>query len=93
MEDFLKFKKMLTPIIIQIIFWIGVVGSIIFGLITMVQGAASSFGGGAMVFSGLIMIFFGPILTRIYCELLIVIFSINDSLTEIKNQLKNSSNH
>ncbi|MDW8226379.1 MAG: DUF4282 domain-containing protein, partial [Anaerolineales bacterium] len=82
MEDFLKFKKMITPIIIQILFWIGVVGSVIMGLISIVGGANAHYGGGAMVFAGILWIFLGPIITRIYCELLIVIFSINDTLTD-----------
>ncbi len=88
MQDFLKFKKMVTPVIIQILFWIGVVVSVIGGLISIVRGAGASYGGGGMVLVGLLWIFLGPIIVRIYCELLIVIFSINDTLTDIKNQLK-----
>lgn len=91
MEDFLKFKKMVTPIIIQILFWIGVVGSIIVGLISIVGGANARYGGGGMVIAGLMWILLGPIVTRVYCELLIVIFSINDTLTEVKNLLKNKT--
>ncbi|AXA37028.1 MAG: DUF4282 domain-containing protein [Candidatus Hydrogenedentota bacterium] len=89
MEDFLKFKKMITPIIIQILFWIGVVCSILIGLISIASGANAPYGGGGRVFWGLVWILVGPIITRVYCELLIVIFSINDTLTEIKNSLKN----
>lgn len=79
---------MVTPVIIQILFWIGVVVSVIGGLISIVRGAGASYGGGGMVLVGLLWIFLGPIIVRIYCELLIVIFSINDTLTDIKNQLK-----
>ena len=88
MKDFLNFKKMVTPVIIQILFWIGVVVSVIGGLISIIGGAVSDYGGGAMVFMGLLYIFLGPLVVRIYCELLIVVFSINDTLTEIKNSLK-----
>ncbi len=91
MEDFLKFKKMITPIIIQILFWIGAAGSILLGLIGIVGGAAAQSGGGGMMFVGLLWILLGPIFARIYCELLIVIFSINDTLTEVKNLLKNKT--
>ncbi len=91
MEDFLKFKKMITPIMIQILFWIGVVGSIIVGLICIVGGAVAEYGGGAMVFMGLAWILLGPIAARIYCELLIVIFAINDTLTDIRNSLENKT--
>jgi len=88
MEDFLNFKKMITPMIIKILFWIGVALTVIGGLISIVGGATSDYGGGPMVLMGILWVFLGPILVRIYCELLIVIFSINDSLTEIKNILK-----
>ncbi len=84
MNDFLKFKKMITPVIIQILFWIGVVGSVILGLILIIVG-------GANARWGLMWILLGPIVTRVYCELLIVIFSINDTLTEVKNVLKNKT--
>ena len=32
MGDFLKFKKMITPTIMQVLFWVGVVVAIIGGL-------------------------------------------------------------
>lgn len=91
MEDYLKFRKMITPLIIQILFWVGVVVSVLVGLVMVFGGIASKFGGGGMVFSGLLWIVLGPILTRIYCEILIVIFSINDSLIDIRSALKQKS--
>ncbi len=91
MEDFLKFRKMITPVIIQIIFWVGVVASVLAGLISIVGGASASYGGGMMVLAGLLWIFVGPIIVRIYCEILIVLFSINDRLSEISNSLTNRS--
>ena len=88
MEDFLNFKKMLTPIIIKILFWVLVVLVVLAGLASIIGGISADYGGGKMVFSGLVMILLGPIAVRIYCELLIVIFSVNDTLTEIKNLMK-----
>lgn len=88
MEDFLNFKKMITPLIIKILFWAGVVLVVLAGLLSIINGAGSSYGGGAQVLTGLLMILLGPVVVRIYCELLIVIFSVNDTLTEIKNILK-----
>ena len=40
MEDFIKFRKMITPLIIQILFWVGVAGTVIAALVMM----GSSFG-------------------------------------------------
>ena len=86
MEDFLKFRKMITPAIIQILFWIGVVLCIIGGLYVMV---ASVFGSGNIMtfFGGLLFLVIGPVGVRIYCELLILFFRMNETLTEIKNGL------
>jgi len=77
MNDFLSFRTMITPVIIKIIFLIGVVCTVIAALLTMLQG-------GVNVLAGLIFLFVGPLLVRIYCEILIVIFRINETLTEIK---------
>jgi len=87
MEDFIKFRKMITPVIIQILFWVGVAGSILGGLVTMFM-SFNAYNGGAMVFvGGLAMIIFGPIAVRIYCELLILLFRMNETLTDIKTSL------
>ncbi len=85
MEDFLSFRKMITPLIIQIVFWVGVVLSVIGGIGMIISGAGARFGGGNQVLTGLIMLFLGPLFVRIYCELLIVMFRINETLTEIKH--------
>ena len=87
-RDFIKFDKMLTPIIIQVIFWIGVVVSVLFGLGMIFSGMRSMFGGGSAVFMGLVWLVLGPVMTRVYCELLIVVFKIHDSLVDIKTSLR-----
>ena len=85
MNDFLAFRKMITPLIIQIIFWIGVAICVLSGLITVISGVASDFGGGAQVLRGLLIIILGPLGVRIYCELLIIVFRIHDRLVDIKD--------
>lgn len=47
---------------------------------------ATSYDAGMLV-TGLLTIFLGPLIVRIYCEILIVIFRINETLTEIKQEL------
>ena len=37
LKDFLNFRKMITPVIIQVLFWVGVVGMVIASLVTMVS--------------------------------------------------------
>ncbi|MBM4285962.1 MAG: DUF4282 domain-containing protein [Deltaproteobacteria bacterium] len=78
MKGFLSFHAMLTPIIIQIIFWIGVAACVIAGVVMIAVGKAQ----------GLLIILLGPIGVRVYCEILIVFFRINDTLMDIKHLLE-----
>ena len=87
MKDFLAFRTMLTPIIIQVIFWVGVVICVIAGLIYILSGVGQ-YGGGPNVVKGVILLFLGPIAVRIYCEILIIFFRINETLTEIQHTLE-----
>jgi uncharacterized membrane protein len=89
MKDLLNFKKMLTPIIIPILFWIGTIICIIAGIVFIVLGVTgySNPDNGEMVLLGIGYLVLGPIVIRVYCEFLIILFSINDTLTDIKKQL------
>lgn len=82
MNDFLAFRKMITPVAIQILFWLFVVGVIITGFVAMAQGKA---------LAGLVVIIIGPVMVRIYCELLIVAFKIFESLRNIEIQKTSGS--
>ena len=74
LKDYLTFKKMITPMVIQIVFWIWVVFIIIGGLGMMFT---------VSFFGGLGMILFGPILARISIELIIVMFEISEGIQTI----------
>lgn len=86
MSDFWAFRKMVTPVIIQIIFWVGVIISIIAGIAYIVIGIKIP--GNQYVLAGVLLIIFGPLAVRLYCEILIVFFRINETLTEIKHILE-----
>jgi hypothetical protein len=73
MDDFLAFRKMLTPVIIQVVFWLGLIGVAVWGW--------QSADGGIL---GVLMIVVGAVMWRVYCEILIVIFRILDVLTDIR---------
>ena len=75
-RDFLFFDKMIVPKVILIIYWILLVVCVLGGIITMFQ----SFLG------GLGILIFGPLVVRIYCELMIVLFKMNEALQEIRNK-------
>ena len=84
MLDFIMFRKMITPIIIQIICYILMAVMAILGLSIIVAGDMIPGGGG--VGMGLLVLILGPLIIRIYAELIIILFRINETLTEIKNQ-------
>ena len=81
--DFITFRTMLAVPFIMVLFWIGVLWAIIVGIGLMFQ-----LGGAAGVCAGLSTIVLGPFLVRLYCEFLIVIFRINETLTEILHTLR-----
>ena len=80
---------MITPIIIPILFWVGTIICIVAGIVFIVLGVTgySNSDSGEMVLLGIGYLVFGPIVIRVYCEFLIILFSINDTLTDIKKQL------
>jgi hypothetical protein len=84
-NDFFAFRTMITPVIIQILFWVGVALCFIFGIGAMLVG--DRYGNGSPVW-GLLIIVFGPVLVRIYCEILIIFFRMNETLTDIKHTLE-----
>ncbi|MFC0524447.1 DUF4282 domain-containing protein [Pontibacillus salicampi] len=89
MQDYLHFDKMITPTIIKAIFWIGVGLSILTGFIMVISGATSDWGGGLQILTGLVTIILGPFIIRIYCELLIVLFKMNEALQELRTTHNN----
>ncbi len=88
MKDFLAFRTMLTPILIQIIFWVGAGICVAIGLVYFVSGFTAQYGGGSNILKGLAILILGPLTVRIYCEILIIFFRINETLTEIKHALE-----
>ncbi len=86
MSDFWSFRKMVTPVIIEILFWVGVIICIVAGLIMIGLGVKANLA--QSVLSGVLLVIFGPLAVRVYCEILIVFFRINETLTEIKHVLE-----
>jgi len=83
MNEYLTFRKMITPMVIQVVFWLGAIGFIIGGIGTMFAGQAGGF------LKGLVVLVLGTLMWRIWCELVIVFFSMNDSLREIRDKTGN----
>jgi hypothetical protein len=85
MGDFLSFRKMITPAVIQIFFWLGVVICVIAALGILSNSntlaAASPL---PPALSAILVLIIGPLIVRIYCELLMVLFRIYESLRAIE---------
>lgn len=81
---------MITPVIIKIVFWIAVGGAVLVGLFSIGTGMVT-YDGQGLVVSGILMIILGPLVVRIYCELIIIMFKVYESLNEIKDTLKKST--
>ncbi|QJW93594.1 DUF4282 domain-containing protein [Frigoriglobus tundricola] len=83
--DFLTFRLMVTPVVIQIVFWIGVLACLGFGISLIAAGLNTNdelrkkISVYVIAFGVLVMIA-GPVVVRIYCELLIIFFKIHDEL-------------
>ncbi|HEY8521283.1 MAG TPA: DUF4282 domain-containing protein [Gammaproteobacteria bacterium] len=71
----LFFDNMLTPKLITFIYWLFLIGVVIAGVGLML---AQSFLG------GLLTLIAGLVFARIWCEMLIVIFKINEALQIIR---------
>ena len=71
MKDIFYFDSMLTPKIITFVYWLMLLGVVIAGVGSIFSGE---------ILSGLGMLIGGAIGVRIWCELLMVLFKINDNI-------------
>jgi hypothetical protein len=74
MNEYMSFKKMITPAIIQGLFWLVVAGCVISGLIQLASEPLA----------GILLIILGPFVARIYAELLLIMFKIHERLGDIQ---------
>ena len=72
--DFLMFRRMIIPILVRILFVVALVVCVIGFLVNLIEsniGAALGF------------LVIGPLVARIYSELIILLFVINDTLSDL----------
>lgn len=82
MKDFFTFRRMLTPWLINIFFWL-------LTLAVMGTGVANVFKG--QILKGLEIFIIGPILVRLICEFIILLFRMNETLTDISKKIDTKS--
>ncbi|HTS90741.1 MAG TPA: DUF4282 domain-containing protein [Stellaceae bacterium] len=83
MGEYLKFDRMITPIMIQIYFWVVLVVVEILFLIQMFGGE-----GGIQRLGALVGFLIFPLIHRMICEWIIIMFQINDKLHDIRENTK-----
>jgi Domain of unknown function (DUF4282) len=90
MGDVLMFRTFLSPILVIILYWLGVVGSVGYGLMFMLLLGMS---GNVMlvltgIFGGVLMIVIGLIVVRVGCEAIMVQFRIHEQLKQLNETMK-----
>jgi phage FluMu protein Com len=88
--EYLRFDRMITPVVIQVLFWFGVLVSFVMGGLNLFDRVPRLLRDRDVyqLPAALVVCFFcfivGPVLWRIYCEVLIVLFRIHSSLKRIE---------
>ena len=76
MKEFLSYKTMITPGIVKVLSYIGMVIALVVGLIGIAVEPLMGIGTAIL----------GPVAVRIYAELMLVIFEINDNLKKLNDK-------
>lgn len=77
LQDVFFFKSMLTPKVITVVYWLSLAGITLAGIAAMVAG--SFLGGIGMIVAGAIGV-------RLWCELILVLFKINENVQRIADR-------
>ena len=79
MKQFINYETMITPGIVKVLSWIGMVVALIVGLLGIAVDPLTGIGTAML----------GPVAVRIYAEILLIIFEIHKTLTEIRDGKSN----
>lgn len=87
MNNFFTLNQMLTPKIVTVLYWIGIIAVIISAIGTLFGAGYGAYSGfGTRLFTAIMILIFGGLVVRIYSELLIVIFKIHENLKKIADR-------
>jgi hypothetical protein len=84
MKSVLTFESMITPKIITFLYWLLLLGVAVGGIGAMLSFGRVSF---ASFATGLLVMAGGALAARIWCELLIVLFKINEHMQTVSKRL------
>jgi hypothetical protein len=83
-SDFFTFERLITPTVIKVVYWIGLVVIIVGGLINFFWMISID---GLTALLTLVGIVIGLLFWRVFCEGIIVVFNMLARLTEIRDAL------
>jgi uncharacterized membrane protein HdeD (DUF308 family) len=86
LKDFLTFRFMIAPILIQVMFWSVTALLVVGGVVKIIQSFGKH-GTGDDFRDGFLAIVFGPILLRLWCEVLMLLFKIHDELKAQRSKI------
>lgn len=88
--DFLFFREFVAPLFVKLIFFLSIASVLLFGfalvIVGLLQGTTATIFGGLC--SAVLFVPMGLFTVRVYCELILLGFSLYDRLGEIKNLLE-----
>ena len=82
-----NFNVMISTKLIKLLYFLALIGVVITAITTMLS--RNPFTGTSNFVWGLLILIFGPIGVRVWAELMVVIFNINDNLAKIKDYFYN----
>ena len=89
-SDLLQWDRFITPTVIRIFYWMAVGLTVLTGLSFVFSAlsmmAVNFFAGFFMLIASILYVCAGIVFARIVCELVLVVFRINDHLGAIRDQ-------
>lgn len=86
-KDFFDFEKFLTPSLVKIVYWAGLLGIVL----VVLSSIFAAYGDGGnlilLLLGGIFLIVGGCILWRVLCEGIILTFKMYDRITEVRDRL------
>lgn len=89
MKEYLYLNKMITPKVITVVYWLLLGVVVLYSLQTMFGMGENILTPGFTYWNfiqGLIILGVGLVLVRVYCEIIIIFFKINENLEDLKNK-------
>ena len=90
MRNYLYFDSMITPKIITFIYWLLLAAAVLGGLSVLISAFGmfryNGWAGFGMLVVSPFVVILGVLLARIYCEIMIVLFKINEALQDIRRK-------